>query len=155
MSHHTETHFGGSISGLIGVALLVALIYGVVMFSFDSGEVVAPEQVVAARLAPIGSVNTDAAAVVAAAAPADSAAAGDPGEAVYNKACQACHATGAAGAPLLGNKEAWQARIDLGLDALLQTAITGKGAMPPRGTCADCSDDDLKAAIAFMVSKVQ
>ena len=91
---------------------------------------------------------------MAAARPLSPAATGAPGEAVYDKVCQACHATGAAGAPLFGNKEAWQSRIDLGLDALLQTAIAGKGAMPPRGSCPECSDDDLKAAIEFMVSKV-
>lgn len=152
MSHQSDTNFGGSISGLIAVALLVATVYSVAMYFFDRGGPVARDEVVAERLSPIGSVNTDAAAVAAVAAPA---AAGDPGEAVYNKVCQACHATGAAGAPLLGNKEAWQPRIDLGLDAMLQTAIAGKGAMPPRGSCLDCSDDDLKSAIDFMISKVQ
>ena len=42
-----------------------------------------------------------------------------------------------------------------GMDALLQSAINGKNAMPPRGTCGTCSDDDLKAAIEYMVSKVE
>jgi cytochrome c5 len=92
---------------------------------------------------------------VAAPAVADTAAAGADGEAIYGKACIACHASGAAGAPKLGDKAAWEPRIALGMDALLQTAISGKGAMPPRGTCGACSDDDLKAAIEYMLSKVE
>ena len=77
-----------------------------------------------------------------------------PGEAIYNKACVACHASGVAGAPKLGDKAAWEPRLALGVDGLLQSAITGKNAMPPRGTCMDCSDDDLKIAIEFMLGTV-
>lgn len=90
-------------------------------------------------------------------APAASAAPAEPrdGETVYRSACFACHDTGAAGAPMLGNKEAWASRIAQGMDALLLTAINGKGVMPPRGTCGACSDDELKAAVEFMVSKAE
>ncbi|MFZ0791177.1 MAG: c-type cytochrome [Chromatiaceae bacterium] len=153
MSHHTDTNFGNSISVLIGVALVVAIVYMLAAGRFASEGGQASPEAVAARLAPVGTVNTDAAAV--AAAPATAAVSDDPGAATYNRVCQACHATGAAGAPLLGNKEAWQPRIDQGLDVMLQTAINGKGAMPPRGTCTNCSDEDLKAAIEYMVSQVK
>ena len=77
------------------------------------------------------------------------------GQKTYQTSCQACHATGAAGAPKLGNKEAWAPRIATGVDAMLAVAIKGKGAMPPKGACASCSDDDLKAAIEYMVSQSQ
>lgn len=77
------------------------------------------------------------------------------GQAIYQASCQACHATGAAGAPKLGDKEAWAPRIATGNDAMLANAIAGKNAMPPRGACASCSDDDLKAAIEYMVSQSQ
>ncbi len=154
MSHPSDTNFGNSISALIGVVLLCAVVYTLTAGRFASEGGQASSQVVAARLAPVGSVNTNAAAVVPAAAPA-AAASSDPGEALYQRVCQACHATGAAGAPLFGNKEAWQPRIDTGLDALLSSAINGKNAMPPRGTCTDCSDDDLKAAIEYMISQVK
>jgi cytochrome c5 len=153
MSQHSSMNFGNSVSGLIAVALLVALVYGLTAGRFAGDRAAAPDAV-AARVAPIGTVNTDAAAVAAAPAAA-SAATGDPGAATYNRLCHACHATGAAGAPLFGNKDAWEPRIALGMDSLLQTVINGKGAMPPRGTCGDCSDDDLKAAIEYMISKVQ
>ncbi len=56
---------------------------------------------------------------------------------------------------MLGNKEAWQSRIDQGMDVIMHSVINGKGAMPPRGTCAECSDDDLRAAVQYMISKVQ
>ena len=77
------------------------------------------------------------------------------GQKTYQTSCQACHATGAAGAPKLGDKEAWAPRIATGVDAMLAVAIKGKGAMPPKGACASCSDDDLKAAIEYMVSESQ
>lgn len=153
MSHSTDTNFGNSISALIGVVLLITVLYTITVGQFASEPDSGPASAVAERLAPIGTVNTDAAAVAAAAPAAEVSA--DPGEAIYNRVCHTCHAAGVAGAPLLGNKEAWQPRIDLGMDAMLQTAINGRGAMPPRGTCMDCSDDDLKAVIEFMVGKVQ
>jgi len=77
------------------------------------------------------------------------------GQQTYMNTCQACHASGAAGAPKLGDKEAWAPRIATGMDTLLSVAISGRGAMPPRGACAACSDDDLKAAIEYMVSQSQ
>lgn len=83
------------------------------------------------------------------------------GEAVYNKSCHTCHAMGVAGAPKLGDKEAWAPRIAQGMDTLYEVAIkggvaTGKNAaMPPKGTCMACSDEELKAAVDFMVSKAQ
>jgi cytochrome c5 len=93
--------------------------------------------------------------VIVAAALGISGAAVADGQQTYMNSCQACHATGAAGAPKLGDKDAWAPRIATGMDALLATSIAGKGAMPPRGACASCSDDDLKAAIEYMVSQSQ
>ena len=77
------------------------------------------------------------------------------GQKTYQTRCQACHASGAAGAPKFGDKAAWAPRIATGIDAMLAVAIKGKGAMPPKGACASCSDDDLKAAIEYMVSQSQ
>jgi cytochrome c5 len=77
------------------------------------------------------------------------------GQQVYQTSCQACHATGAANAPKLGDKEAWAPRIATGMDALVGSVMKGKNAMPPKGACAACSDDDLKAAVEYMVSQSQ
>ena len=77
------------------------------------------------------------------------------GQQTYQASCQACHATGAAGAPKLGDKAAWAPRIALGIDALLASSIKGKNAMPPKGACMACTDEELKAAIEYMVSQSQ
>jgi cytochrome c5 len=73
------------------------------------------------------------------------------GKKIYDTKCFMCHAAGVANAPKLGDKAVWEPRIATGMDAMLAVAIKGKGAMPPKGTCMDCSDDDLKAAIQYMV----
>ena len=77
------------------------------------------------------------------------------GAAIYNTKCMACHASGAAGAPKLGDKEAWAPRIATGRDALIASVINGKNAMPPKGACMDCSDEDLAAAVDHMISSSQ
>ena len=77
------------------------------------------------------------------------------GKAIYDTACFACHATGVAGAPTFGNKEAWAPYIETGLDTMLQIAIAGKGAMPPRGTAMNASDDELRATILYMIEDVR
>ena len=86
---------------------------------------------------------------------ANSAVQAADAETIYNTKCMACHATGVAGAPKVGDKEAWAPRIATGMDALLASATNGKNAMPPKGTCMDCSEDDLKAVIEYMTSKSQ
>lgn len=77
------------------------------------------------------------------------------GQQVYQAACFACHATGAAGAPKLTDKAAWAPRLAEGLDALYSAALNGKGAMPAKGGRPDLSDDDVKAAVAYMAKQVQ
>jgi len=83
-------------------------------------------------------------------------AAGRSGEEIYNKTCKVCHEAGIAGSPKFGDKAAWEPRIAKGMDALMASAVTGtaKG-MPPKGTCMDCDDAELKGAIEFMVSKAK
>lgn len=92
----------------------------------------------------------------AASAQADTASAGasdfDPA-ATYNQYCMACHMTGAAGAPKLDDEEAWNTRLEKGMDAVMQNVINGIGAMPARGICNDCSDEQLRAIVDYMVSQ--
>lgn len=68
----------------------------------------------------------------------------------YNMYCVGCHATGAAGAPKTGDKAAWAPRMEAGIDAMVASSKKGKGAMPPMGLCADCTDEELRAIIEFM-----
>jgi len=77
------------------------------------------------------------------------------GAATYQQACLACHASGAAGAPKLEDKAAWEPRIAQGKDALYASVLKGKGAMPPKGGRADLSDDVIKAAVDYMVSQAK
>lgn len=79
------------------------------------------------------------------------------GEVVYKKYCLGCHSTGAAGAPKLGDEAAWKARIAKGQDALYASAKNGvpATAMMAKGTCANCNDAELQAAVDYMVSKVK
>lgn len=73
------------------------------------------------------------------------------GQAVYEKTCSLCHATGLAGAPKFGDKEAWAPHIREGLDHLAQIAINGEGAMPPRGGNPALTDEEIRAAVSYMM----
>lgn len=148
------SEFGTAVSGLIGVVVVIAIVYSLTAGQFaGSGAADASPEAVAERLQPVGNVTLAGSEPPPAAEAAASEA--SPGQAVYARACFACHDSGAAGAPKLGDQAAWENRVAQGIDQLLTTAINGKGAMPPRGTCADCSDDDLKGAIEFMLSKLE
>ncbi|PAU72326.1 c-type cytochrome [Vreelandella alkaliphila] len=86
---------------------------------------------------------------------ASSGGSGLDGEALYASAgCVACHAAGVAGAPLIGDADAWAPRIEQGTDALYQSVFNGKGVMPPRGG-SSASDEEIMAVVDYMVSEVQ
>ncbi|MFD1698384.1 c-type cytochrome [Halopseudomonas phragmitis] len=131
---------------LAASAAMLALMAG-------SAFATAVEDAIAERIKPFGSVClagdpcAEETGAVAAASPAGGARSG---EAVYKQFCTACHSTGLLGAPVTGDTPAWQARHGGNLDELLATAISGINAMPPKGTCADCSDDELMDAIKHM-----
>ena len=74
-------------------------------------------------------------------------------EAAYQMSCNACHGTGAAGAPMLGDSGAWEPRLDKGMEALMSNVVNGVGAMPARGICMTCSDDDLQAIVDYMLAQ--
>jgi len=71
----------------------------------------------------------------------------------YMASCFACHSTGAAGAPKVGDGFAaeWTPRMEKGMDAVVTNAINGINTMPPKGLCFDCNDDDLRAIVQYMV----
>ena len=71
----------------------------------------------------------------------------------YQMSCNACHGTGAAGAPMLGDAAAWEARMEKGMEALMSNVINGVGGMPARGICMTCSDDDLQAIVNYMLAQ--
>lgn len=79
------------------------------------------------------------------------------GKSVFSKTCALCHATGVGGAPKKGDKADWAPRIAQGKDTLYKHALEGftgsKGMMPPRGTGASLSDDEVKAAVDYMTAE--
>ena len=78
------------------------------------------------------------------------------GEALYARAgCGACHAAGIAGAPATGDNTAWTPRLAQGTDTLYVNAIKGIGAMPPKGGRFNFSDDEIKAAVDYMIEEVE
>ncbi|WP_456362260.1 c-type cytochrome [Pseudomonas syringae] len=113
----------------------------------------ASSEEIARRLEPVGKVCIQGQACpgVTVTAVASGGAARSADE-IINKHCNTCHGPGLLNAPKKGDKAAWKTHADKegGLDGLLAKAITGTGAMPPKGTCADCSDAELKAAIQEM-----
>ncbi|MGH8507746.1 MAG: c-type cytochrome [Gammaproteobacteria bacterium] len=88
---------------------------------------------------------------------AESASHDDKGKAVYDGSCFACHTSGLAGAPKLGDKAAWEPRIAQGMETLVAHAIQGfqgpGGMMPPKGGRDDLTDADVKAAVIYMVDQ--
>lgn len=108
------------------------------------------EKAVAKRLAPEGEVTLEVD-VVSAAPAIDTASGPRSGEEIYNKACTTCHNTGAAGAPKLGDAAAWEPRVAQGMDTLYANAINGIRGMPPRGLCMDCTDEEIKATVDYIL----
>ena len=107
-----------------------------------------------------GASNPDPEAVAKAIQPVAQLTLGEPetkgpkiGEQIYKGACAACHDAGMAGAPKLGDAGAWGSRIAAGLDALVKSAVGGKGAMPAKGGNASLSEEEIHRAVVFMANK--
>ncbi len=120
----------------------------------------APAAAAPAATTPAAAAPAAAAPAPAAAAPAPAAAAPAPqqaaavnpaGEKLYKSVCFACHATGVANAPKFGDKAAWDPYIKTGMDAMVKVAMQGKPPMPPKGGAANASEDDIRAAVQYMV----
>lgn len=138
----------GTLVGFFIAIIIIAQIVAGAKKATDEGVDQMVEKAVIDRIKPYGEVNTGTAPVAAASSGAD-------GKGTYNASCSACHGTGAAGAPKLGDKAAWESRIAQGNDTLFDHAINGFKAMPPKGGNASLSDDVVKAAVKYMVDGSQ
>lgn len=132
--------------------VLAAVLLGLGM---TTGAVMANvEDEIRARIAPVGDVCVQGEDCGQEAAPAETASSGPrAGNEVYDAACAACHASGAAGAPIMGDADAWGGRIDKGLETLVSHAINGFNAMPAKGGCSSCSDEEIEVAVEYMVEQ--
>ncbi len=126
--------------------LMSALLGMVLVFSVNATM---NDQSIAQRLKPVGNVciegdDCGSASATAVSGPKDASD-------IYNSSCVACHGSGVLGAPKLGDAAVWTAKLEKGLDVLTANAISGINAMPPRGTCASCSDEEIKQTIQYMI----
>ena len=160
----------GAVALVIGIILLAQFAIGAYGTREMKGDPSMSDASIRKRIAPVANVAVDpnapapapvaaapaaATPVVAAAIPAPAAKAGDgaaSGKATYDAICKACHDAGVAGAPKFGDKAAWSARLKAGKDALYNTALKGKGAMPPKGGNPSIPDADVKAAVDHILA---
>lgn len=140
---------------VLGTLLLVAVFIGEVLIGPPSDEPPMVEVVdtlddIAMRIKPVISLDAMRDSMMSASA-AGGGAAQTPDQ-MYQGACFACHGTGAAGAPKLGDAGAWSARLGKGVDALVSSAINGIGAMPPRGG-SSFDDDQIRAVVEYILDQ--
>lgn len=109
------------------------------------------EDAIAKRLTPDAVVVVEYGTSVAPVA----AVSGDIGKKRYEYTCKMCHDSGVAGAPKFGDKAAWQPRLGEGMETLIKHAIEGYKAMPPKGGCLTCDDEEIKKTVEYMVSKAK
>ncbi|MFH0351819.1 MAG: c-type cytochrome [Chromatiales bacterium] len=185
MTGDEDANFIRTLIGVLG-ALIVFSVVLMYFFNAIGGDEPTQEekQAIAERIAPVGQVEVAPAPLPVAAsaaseqvpsaqpaesgpapalaenAPAsgaESASPDDKGKAVYDGSCFACHTSGLAGAPKLGDKAAWKPRVAQGMETLVAHAIQGfqgqGGMMPPKGGRDDLADTDVKAAVMYMVDQ--
>lgn len=151
-NHHEEDHTGPiktpkqlllavGYSFVLPVFIIIGLVYFVTSANKpQAGSSNAPEAV-AARIQKVGAVEIR-----------DANRELKAGADVFKAQCSACHATGAAGAPKFGDKAAWGSRIGKGYDALLTSALKGKGAMGAQGG-GDFEDLEIGRAVVYMANE--
>ncbi|ODS60162.1 MAG: cytochrome C [Acidovorax sp. SCN 65-108] len=150
-NHHEEAHTGPIknpkqllVAVLFSFVIPIFAIIGLVLYVTSADKPAAgsvnPEKAIAERIQKVGMVE-----IRDANRPLKS------GEEVYKGQCAACHATGAAGAPKFADTAAWSARIATGFEALVQSALKGKGAMAPQGG-GDFNDTEIARAAAYMAN---
>lgn len=151
-NHHEEDHTGPiktpkqlllavGYSFVLPVFIIIGLVYFVTSANKpQAGSSNAPEAV-AARIQKVGAVEIR-----------DANRELKAGADVFKAQCSACHATGAAGAPKFGDKAAWGPRIGKGYEALLTSALKGKGAMGAQGG-GDFEDLEIGRAVVYMANE--
>ena len=180
MRQEEDASFGRTFVAVLGALVVASIVILVLARAIGEREASATEGTVAERTAPVGKVKVAGAAETiaparaanpgdlagtpqagqdpAAQAPLQIAQAEEPadkGKTVFDTACVVCHQTGVGGAPKVGDKAAWADRIAQGEATLADHAIKGfqgkTGMMPPKGGRADLKDEDVKAAVSYMV----
>ncbi|MEN2473904.1 c-type cytochrome [Burkholderia theae] len=151
-SHESPVKTPGQLIAVIIASFAIPIVLIILLANYanhalrsGAGTDALSDEQVAARIAPLAQVDVK---------DANAPRTFKTGEEVYKAVCVTCHGTGAAGAPKFGNKDDWAPRISQGFDTLLKTALSGKGAMPPRGGTSpdDVSDYEIARAIVYMAN---
>lgn len=137
------------LGGLFAPALVFFLVYklmaGIQASHVEETNTAAGEAAVLERIKPVAEVNLSA----SGSGPREQKS----GEQVVQETCSACHASGALGAPKIGDKGAWGPRVGQGYETLVKHALEGVRSMPARGGNADLSDFEVASAVVFMANK--
>ncbi|MGH8472424.1 MAG: c-type cytochrome [Gammaproteobacteria bacterium] len=182
MRQEEDANFGRTFVAVLGALVVASVVILFLARAIGEREASAEEGTVAERTAPVGKVKVAGAETIAPARAVNPGLAGTPqagqdavaqappqiaqaeeppdkGKTVYDTACVVCHQTGVGGAPKIGDKAAWADRIAQGEGTLADHAIKGfqgkAGMMPPKGGRTDLSDEDVKAAVSYMVGASQ
>ena len=155
MSEAQDETFSPRNITVLGGLLLLAVFLGEVVVGQHGDEEMVAEPVdtmedMTMRLQPVVSLDNMRSSMTVASSGGD--VADKSPDQLYQSACLACHTTGAAGAPKIGDAAAWKTRLGKGLDALISSAINGIGAMPPRGG-SQLSDDQIRATIEYILAE--
>lgn len=138
---------------IMGCLTTLALTTGIAVAQDDAAR-----DAIAERLKPVGQLclqgDDCGTASTAAAAPSGGSGGDIDGAGIYNSVCMACHETGAAGAPVRGDEAAWTERTGKGFETLLSHAINGFNAMPAKGGNPNLADEEVRAAVAYLVEPV-
>jgi cytochrome c5 len=129
---------------------IVVSLFGVLI----AGLAIASTDDISERIKRVGEVCVEGADCASAAVATTVVATGVASvESNFNKSCATCHNSGVAGAPKYADALAWAPRIEKGMDVLYASTINGlPPAMPQKGMCYSCSDDDLRALVDYMVT---
>ena len=168
MSQEKDKVFFRNFSLIVGVLAVMMIIFITAARFIGEDETANAKQKAAAAAkltAPMGEVTITGeegkapgtGATAAPAAPATTAAAGPDGKKVFDGLCTSCHSVPGIGAPVFGNKDDWAPRIAQGKETLYKHALNGFTGpsgfmMPAKGGNPALSDDEIKAAVDYMVA---
>ena len=157
MSSAQDSTFSPRNLAVLGALLFTGLFLGEAVFprhggifssSMDASMTIGSPEDVAMRIKPVVTLDE----ILANASSAGAGSGEKSAKQLYEGACLACHSSGVAGAPKVGDSAAWEARMYAGIDGLTNTAISGKGAMPPNGGSA-YSADEIRKVVEYMLAE--
>tara|TARA_Y100000817_G_scaffold284818_1_gene251644 strand:+ start:396 stop:878 length:483 start_codon:yes stop_codon:yes gene_type:complete len=149
--------FGILTLSIVIIAIVIAILSNIfASYSFHpsnqyESEIKNSQQI---RTEPLGKINLASNPTIKQETPVVVASSGPvSGKDIYNNVCMSCHTSGAAGAPVIGNSGQWSERMAKGKNALYSNAINGIGVMPAKGGLASLSDDEVKAAVDYILDE--